>query len=57
MGSSLHSRETKAHELELQMLYASLKNPPIECKPIHIITDIEITKRGLSRVNAGTYPN
>ena len=57
MGSSLHSRETKAHELDLQMLYVVLKNPPIECKPIHIETAIEITKRGLSIANAGTYQN
>ena len=57
MGSSVHSRETKAHELEMQMLYVALKNPPIECKPIHIETAIEITKRGLSIANAGTYSN
>lgn len=57
MGSSLHSRETKAHELEMQMLYVALKNPPIECKPIHIKTAIEITKCGLSIANAGTYSN
>ncbi|WP_371438387.1 RHS repeat-associated core domain-containing protein, partial [Polaromonas sp.] len=51
------SSERKAHELELAILERALKDPPIGCTTIGIEAEISATKNGLSKVNAGTYPN
>lgn len=49
--------ERTAHELELKMLERALKDPPVGCTMRGIQAEINATRDGLDRVNAGTYPN